>query len=167
MTVQLIVKIFGNQLVTSLPLISALRKGYDVVVRSLSHIRLSITPWTAALQAPLSSTVPWNLLQFISIESVMLSNHLILCCLLLLLLLIFASIKVFSNESGLHIRWPKYWNFSTSPSNKHSGLISSRIDWFALLSVQGTLKSLLQHHCSKASVLWCSVFFMAQLSHPS
>ena len=110
----------------------------------------SVTPWTAAHQASLSFTVNWGLLKFMSIESVMLSNHLILCHPLLLLPLIFASIRVFSNESGLHIRW----NFSTSPSNKYPGLISSRIDWFALLAVQGTLKSLLQHRSSEASVLW-------------
>ena len=101
-----------------------------------------------------------------STESVMPSNHLILCP-LLLLLSIFPSIRVFSNESALHIRWPKYWSFTfnISPSNEHPGLISSRMDWFDLLAVQGTLKSLLQHHSSKASILWCSVFFIVQLSH--
>ena len=103
-----------------------------------------------------------------SIELVMTSNHLILCHSLLLLSSIFPSIRVFSNESALHIRWPKYWSFSfnNSPSNEHSGLISSRMDWLNLLAVQGTLKSLLQHHNSKASILWCSAFFIVQLSHP-
>ena len=109
-----------------------------------------------------------SLLKFISIESVMPSNHLILCRPLLLLPSIFPGIRVFSNESALHIRWPKYWsfNFNISPSNEHSGLISFRMDWLDLLAVQGTLKSLLQHHSSKASILWCSVFFIVQLSHP-
>ena len=109
-----------------------------------------------------------SLLKLMSIESVMPANHLIFCHLLLLLPSIFPSIRVFSNESALHIRWSKYWSFSfsVSPSNEHSGLISIRIDWFDLLAVQGTLKSLLQHHSSKASVLWCSAFFMIQLSHP-
>ena len=103
-----------------------------------------------------------------SIESVMPSNHLILCCPLLLLPSIFPSIRVFSNESALQIRWPKYWSFSfnISPSNEHPGLISFRMDWLDLLAIQGTLKSLLQHHSSKASILWCSAFFMEQLSHP-
>ena len=103
-----------------------------------------------------------------SIESMMSSNHLILCCPLLLLPSIFPSIRVFSNESTLHMRWPKYWSFSLSisPSNEYSGLISFRIDWFDLLVVQGTLKSLLQHHSSKASILQCSTFFILQLSHP-
>ena len=107
-----------------------------------------------------------ELAQIMSIELVMPSNHLILCRPLLLLPSIFPSIKVFSNESVLHIRWPKYWSFSISPSNEYSRLISFRIDWFDLLSVQETLKSLLQHHNSKASVLQCSAFFMVQLSHP-
>ena len=109
-----------------------------------------------------------SLLKFISIESVMPSNHLILCRPLLLLPSIFPGIRVFSNESALHIRWPKYWsfNFNISPSNEHSGLISFRMDWLDLLAVQGTLQSLLQHHSSKASILWCSVFFIVQLSHP-
>ena len=107
-------------------------------------------------------------LKLTSIKSVMPSNNLNLCCPLLLLLSIFPSIRVFSNESVLHIRWPKYWsfNFSISPSNEYSGLISFRINWLDLLAVQGTLKSLLQHHSSKASILWCSVFFIVQLSHP-
>ena len=134
-------------------------------VQSLSHVQLFATPWTAACQAPLSSTVSQNLLRFMPIESVMLSNPLILWCPLLLLLSIFPSIRVFSNESVLHIRWPKCWNFSFSigPSNEYSGLISFRIDWFDLPAVKGTLKSLLQHCSSKASVLWLSAFFMVQL----
>ena len=137
-----------------------------VVIQSLSHVLLFVTPWTAALQDLLSSTGSPCLLKFTSIESVMLSNH--LCCPLLLPLSIFSRIKVFSNESALHCKWPKYWSFSFnfSPSNEYSGFISFRIDWFDLLSVQGTLKSLLQHHNSKALVLQCSAFFMVQLSHP-
>ena len=123
---------------------------------------------TAAHQALLSFTISWSLFRFMPTESVMLSNHLILCHPLLLLPSIFPSIRVFSNESVLRIRCPKYQSFSSSisPSNEYSGLIFFRIDWFYLLAVQGTLKSLLQHHSSKASVLQCSVFFMAQLSHP-
>ena len=122
---------------------------------------------TAAHQASLSITNFWGLLKLISIESVMPSNHFILCCPLLLPPSIFTSIRVFSNESVLRIRWPKYWSFSVSisPSNEYSELISPRIDWFDLLSVQGTLRSLLQHHSSKASILWCSAFLMVQLSH--
>ena len=108
----------------------------------------------------------WSLLKLMSTESVIPSNHLILCHPLLFLPSIFPSIRVFSNESTLHIRWPKYWSFHISPSNEYSGLISFRIGWFDLLAVQGTLKSLLQHHSSKASILWCSAFFMVQLSHP-
>ena len=124
-------------------------------------------PWTAACQASLSFTVSQSLPKLMSIESVMPSNHLILCR-LLLLPSIFPSIRGFSSESALHIRWPKYssFSFSISPSNEYSGLISFKIDWFDLLVVQGTLKSLLQHHSSKASILWCSAFFMVQLSHP-
>ena len=127
-----------------------------------------MTPWTAAHEASLSITNSWSLLKLISIESVMPSNHLILCCPLLLLPSVFPSIGVFSNESVLQIRWPKYWSFSfrISPSNEYSGLISFRIDWFYLLAVQGTLKSLLQHPSSKASVLQHSAFFIVQLSHP-
>ena len=118
-------------------------------------------------QASLSITNSWSLLKLMSIESVMPSNHLILCCPLLLLPSIFPSIRVFSNESLLHIRWPEYWSFSfkISPSNEHPGLISFRMDWLDLLAVQGTLKGLLQHHSSKASILWCSAFFIVQLSH--
>ena len=126
------------------------------------------TPWTAARQASLSITNAWSLLKLRSIESVMPSNHLILCQPLLLLPSIFPSIRVFSNESVLHIRWLKYWSFSfsISPSNEHLGLISFRMDWLDLLGVQGTLKSLLQHHSSKASILRRSAFFIIQLSHP-
>ena len=117
-------------------------------VQSLSHVQLFVTPWTAAHQASLSITNSWSLLKFMSIESVMPSNHLILCRPLLLLPSIFPSIRVFSNESALRMRWPKYWSFSFSinPSNEYSGLISFRMDWLDLLAVQGTLKSLLQHH---------------------
>ena len=127
-----------------------------------------MTPWTAACQASLSITNSWSLLKPMSIELVMPSNHLILCHPLLLLPSIFPSIRVFSNESALHIRWPKYWScsFNISPSNEHPGLISFRMDWLDLLAVQGTLKSLLQHHSSKVSILWCSAFFIVQLSHP-
>ena len=121
---------------------------------------------TAALQASLSSTIFCSLLQFMSIESVKLSHHLILCRPLLLLPSIFPSISIFSNESALHIRWPKDWSISFSPSNEYSELISFRIDWFDLLEVQGILKSLLQHHSLKASVLQHSVFFIVQLAHP-
>ena len=112
------------------------------------------------------SSVSWSFLKLMPIELVMLSNHLILCHLILLLPSIFHSIRVFSNELALHIRWPKYWNFSISPSNEYSVLISFRMDWFDLLAVQGTLKSLLQHHSSKVSILQCSAFFIVQLSHP-
>ena len=128
----------------------------------------SVTPWTTALQASLSFTVAQSLLKLMPIELLMPSSHLVLCCPLLLLPSIFPSIRVFSNESVLHFRWPKYWSFSfsMSPSNENPGLISLRIDWFDLLVVQGTLKSLLQYHSSKASILWCSAFFMVQLSHP-
>ena len=127
-----------------------------------------MTPWTAAHQASLSVTNSQSLLKCMSIESVMPSNHLILCRPLLLLPSIFPSIRVFSHESVLHTRWPKYWSFSfsISPSNEYSGLISFRINWLDLLTVQGTLKSLLQHHSSKASILWHSTFFIVQLSHP-
>ena len=128
----------------------------------------SAAPWTVACQAPLSSIISQSLLKFMFLELMMLFSHLILCHPLLLLPSIFPSIRVFSNESGLHIRWPKCcsFNFSISPSNEYSGLISFRIDWFDLLSVQGTLKSLLQHRSLKASILWHSAFLMDQLSHP-
>ena len=137
-------------------------------VQPNSLVRLFATPWTAVRQASLSITNSHSLLRRMSIESVMPSNHLILCRPLLLLPLILPSIRVFSNESVLHSRWPKYWSFtfSISPSNKYSGLISFRMDWLDLLAVQGTLKSLLQHCSSKASVLQCSAFFIVQLSHP-
>ena len=136
-------------------------------VQSLSHVRLFMTPWTASRQASLSITNTQSLLRLMSIESVMPSNHLILYCPLLLPPSIFPSISVFSNESVLRIRWPKYWSFSfsISRSNEYSRLISLRMDWLDLLAVQGTLKSLLQHHSSKASILWCSAFFIIQLSH--
>ena len=130
-------------------------------VQSLNRVRLFATPWIAAHQASLSKTTSRSSLRFMSIESVMPSNHLILCHPLSLLPSIFPSIRVFSNESALHMRWPKYWSFSfnISPSNEHLGLISFRIDWLDLLAVQETLKSLLQHHSSKASNLQCSAFF--------
>ena len=136
-------------------------------VQSLSHVGLFATPWTTVRQAFLSITNSQSSPKPMSIELVMPSHHLILYR-PLLLPSIFPSIKVFSNESTLCIRWPKYWSFSfkTSPTNEHPGLISFRMDWLDLLSVQGTLKSLLQHHSSKASILHCSVFFMVQLSHP-
>ena len=132
-------------------------------VQSLSHVRLSATPWTAARQASLSITNSRSLPRLMSIESMMPSNHLILCCPLLLLPSIFPSIRVFS---ALCIRWPKYWSFSfnISPSNEHPGLISFRVDWLDLLAVQGTLKSFLQHHSSKASILRCSAFNPLQYS---
>ena len=137
-------------------------------VQLLSHVLLFATPWTAAHQASLSLTNSQSLLKFTSIQSVMTYNHLVLCYPLLFLPSIFPRIRVFSNESILHTRWPKYWSFSfsISPSNEYSGLISFRIDWLDLLVVQGTLKSLLQHNSSKASILWCSALFMVQLSHP-
>ena len=137
-------------------------------IQSLSRVRLSAAPWNAAGQASLSITNSWSLLKLKSIESVMPSNHLILCRPLLLLLSIFPSIRVFSNESVLCIRWPKYWSFSfsISPSNEYSGLISLRTDWLDLLAVQGSLSSILQHHSLKASILWCSTFFIVQLPHP-
>ena len=143
--------------------------SWFVVVQSISCIWLFATAQTAACQASLSFTISQSLLKLVSIESVVLSNHLILCRPLLFLPSIFASIRVFSNESALHIRWPKYWSFSfsLSPSNEYSGLISFRIDWFDLLAVPWILKSLLQHHNLKASTLWCSAFFMVQLlCHP-
>ena len=137
-------------------------------VQSLSRVQLFATPWTAACQASLSFTISRSLLKLMSIELVMPSNHLILCHTLLLPLSIFPSIRVFSNESAFPIRWPNYWSpsFSISPSNEYSGLIAFRMDWLDLLAVQGTLKSLLQHHSSKPSILQCSAFFIVQLSHP-
>ena len=137
-------------------------------VQLLSHVWLFAIPWTAACMASLSITDSQSLLKLMSIESVMPSNHLILCHPLLLPPAIFPSMRVFSNESVLCIRWPKYWSFSSniSLSNEHSGLISFQIDWFDLLAVQETLKSLLQYHSSKVSILQHSAFFILQLSHP-
>ena len=134
-------------------------------VQLLSHVWLFVTPWTVTHQASLSITNSWSLPKPMSIELMMPSNHLIFCRPLLLLPSILSNIRVFSNESALRIRWPKYWsfNFNISPSNEHPGLISFRMDWLDLLAVQGTLKSLLQHHSSKASILMCSAFFIVQL----
>ena len=139
-----------------------------ISVQSLSCVQFIVTPWTAAYQASLSITNSWSSLKFMFTESVMSSNHLILCRLLFLLPSILPKIRVFSNESVLCIRWPKYWSFSLSinPSNEYSGLISFRMDWLDLLAGQGTLKSLLQHHSSKASTLQPSAFFIVQFSHP-
>ena len=137
-------------------------------VQLLSHVQLFVIPWIAAHQGSLSITNSWSLLKLMSVESVMPSNHLVLCLPLLLLPSVFHSIRVFSSESVLHIRWPKYWSFSLSISlsNEYSGLISFRMDWLDLLAVQGTLKRLLQHHNSKSSILWCPAFFIVLLSHP-
>ena len=131
-----------------------------------SCLELFVTPWTAAHLASLSFTISWSLLKLMSIELVMLSNHLILCHPLFFQPSLFPSTRVFSNESALQIRWPKYWsfNFNISPSSEYSGLISFRIDWLDLPAAKGTHKSLLQHHSSKASILWHSAFFMVQLS---
>ena len=138
-----------------------------VAVQSLSCVHLFATPWTATRQGSLSFAISWNLIELMSIESVMPFNHLILCCPLLLMYSLFPSIRVFSNESVLRIRWPKYWSFSfnISPSNEYSGLISFSMDWCDLLTVQGTLKGLPQHYSSKVSVLQCSAFFMVQLPY--
>ena len=135
-------------------------------VQWVSHVQLFVSPWTAARQASLSITNSWNLLKLMSIESVTPSNHLILCRPLLLLPSIFPSIRVFSTESVLHIRWPKYWHFSfsISPSSEYSGMIAFRMEWLDLLAVQGTLKSLLQHHSSKASVLQLSFLYDPSLT---
>ena len=147
-------------------------KEYEIYILSsvqlLSCVQLFAAPWIAAHQASLSITNSWSSSKLMCIESVMPSSHLILCCPLLLLPPVPSSIRVFSSESALCIRWPKYWSFSfsISPSNEHPGLVSFRMDWLHLLAVQGTLKSLLQHHSSKASILWCSAFFTVQLSHP-
>ena len=166
----LLILIFNNEFVNSVQL-----SGYKLSTALVSSVQCScsvmsdsVTPWTAAYQDSLSITNFWSLLKFMFIESVMPPNHLILCWPLPLLPSIFPSIRVFSNESGLHIRWPKYWSFSfnISPSNEYSGLISFRTDWLDLLAIQGTLKSLLQQHSSKASILWHSAFFIVQLSHP-
>ena len=131
-------------------------------VQSLSHVRLFAIPWTAAHQASLSFTNSQSVLKLMCIKSVMPSNHLILCCPLLPLTSVFPSLRVFSKKSARHIRWPKYWSFSfsISPSNEYSRWITFKIDWFGLLAVQGTFKSLLHHHSSKASILWCSAFFI-------
>ena len=138
-----------------------------IVVKLLSHVQFFVVSWTAACQASVSFTISWSLLKFMSIKSIMPSNHLILCR-PLLLPSVFPSIKAFSSMSVLHIRWPGYWSFSfsISPSNEYLGLISLSTDWFDLLAVQGTLKSLLQHHSSKASILWHSEFSVVQFSHP-
>ena len=135
-----------------------------MVVQSLSRVWLLEAPWTAAHQAPLSFTTAQSLLRFTPIELVMPSNHLILCCPLLLWPSVFPSIRGFSIKLALQIRWSNYWSFSISPSNEYSVLISFRTDWFDLLAVQGTLKSLVQHHILRASILWCLAFFMAQFS---
>ena len=138
------------------------------IVQLLRCVQLFVNPWTAALQASLSFTISQSLLRLMCIELVMPSDYLILCHPLLRLPSVFSSIRVFSNELAVCIRWPKYWSFSfsISPFNEYSGLISFKIDWFDLLSVQGTLKSLLQHHNLKISILWRSAFFMVQISHP-
>ena len=145
-------------------MITTICLGVVVVIQSLSCVQLFATSWTAARQASLSFTTFWSLFKLMSIQLVMRYNHLILCHPLLLLPSIFPSIRVFSNESALRIRWPKFWSvsLSISPSNEHPGLISFRMDWLDLLAVQGTLKSLLQHHSSKASILRSSVFCMFQ-----
>ena len=159
-------------LLTRLPCVQGLRWSSFLIlislssVQSLSRVRLFVTPWTAARQASLSINNFQSLLKLMSIESVMPSNHLILCRPLLLLPSIFPSTRVFSNESVLLIRWPKYWSFSISPSNEYSGLISFRMDWLDLLAVRGTPKSLLQHYSSQASILQRSALFTVQLSHP-
>ena len=146
-------------------MLSTVNKMYSV---QFTRVQLFATPWTTACQASLSITNSQSSPKPMSIKSVMPSNHLILCWPLLLLPPIFPGIRVFSNESALCIRWPKYWSFNLniSPSNEHPGLISFMMGWLDLLAVPGTLKSLLQHHCSKASVLRCSAFFIVQLSHP-
>ena len=136
-----------------------------IVVQSLSHVQLFATPWTAACQVSLSFTISQSWFRFMSTELMMLSNYLILSCFPFLLPSVFPRIRVFSNEFALHIRWPKYWHFSFSLSSEYSGLISFRVDWFDLLAVQGTLKSLLQHHSSKASILWHLAFFFLPLGY--
>ena len=146
----------------------SLETEFSLVQSSHCHVQLFATPWTVACQASLSITNFWNLFKLMSTESVIICNDLILCHPLLLPPSVFPSIIVFSSESVLHIRWPKYWSssFSIRPSNEYSGLISFRMDWLDLLAVQGTLKSILQQHSSKASILWLSAFFIAQLPHP-
>ena len=139
-----------------------------VVVQSLKCVLFFVTPWTTKHQGSLSFTISQNLLKFMSVESLIPSNRLVFCRPLLLLPSVFPSIRIFSSELALHLRWPKFWSFrfSISPSNGYSGLISFRVDWLDLFAVQGTLKSLLLHHSLKASILWCSAFFTVQLSHP-
>ena len=139
-----------------------------VIVQSSSHVQLFVTPWTAARQASLSLTISWSLPKFMFIASVMPSSHLTLWHSLLLLPSIFPSIRDFSNESSVCIRWPRYWSFSSSisPSSEYSGLISLKVDWFGLFAVQRTFRILLQHHSLKASILWHSAFFVVQLSQP-
>ena len=151
--------------VTGSQVSTILWKWFSSVSRSI--VSDSVTPWTAACQASLSITNSWSLPRLMSIESMMPSNHLILCHPLLLLPSIFPNIRIFSNESALRIRWPKYWSFSfsISPFNEYSRLFSFRMDWLDLVAVRVTLKSLLQHHSPKASILWCSAFFIVQLSH--
>ena len=146
---------------------TCLHVQFIVVFHFLSSVQLFVIPWTTAHEASLSFTISWTLLNLMSSESLMSSNHLILCCPLLLLPSIFPHIRVFSSESALRIRWPKYWsfNFRVILSSEHSGLISFRTDWLDLLAVQGTLKSLLQHHSLKEATFWYSAFFMVQLSH--
>ena len=152
-------------------LIGVIERFFNLIqfssVQSVNRVQLFVTPWTAEHQASLSITNSWSLLKLMSIKSVMPSNHLILCRPLLLPTSIFPNIRVFSSESVLYIRWPKYWSFSfnSSPSNEYSGLISFRMDWLDLPVVQGTLKSLLQHHSSKTSIIWYSAFIIVQLSH--
>ena len=145
-----------------------LQSQFSSVAQSCPHESLFVTSWTTAHQASLSITNSRSFLKLMSIESVLPSNHLILCFPLFFLPSIFPSIRVFSSESVLHTRWPKYWSlsFSISSSNEYSGLISFRMDWLDIFAVQGTLKSLLQHHSSKASILQCSAFFIVQLLHP-
>ena len=138
-----------------------------VAVQSLSHVPWLCNPMDCARQAPQTFTISWSLLKLMSLEWVLPSNHLILCSPLLFPTSIFPSIRLFSNESALHIRWPKNWSFSISPSNEYSGLISFRIDWFDLPAIQGTPKSLLQHYSLKVSILRYSAFFIVQLSHPT
>ena len=158
----------GEWISETFPYSSHPSKPSRLSVQLLSHVQLFAISWTAAHEASLSITNSWDLFKLMSIESVMLFNHLILCCPLLPPPSIFPSIKVFSSESVLYIRWPKYWSFSISisPSNEYSGLICFRVDWLDLLAVQGTLESLLQHHSSKASIFQHSVFLTVQLSHP-
>ena len=152
-------------------LIGVMERFFNLIqfssVQSVNCVQLFVTPWTAEHQTSLSITNSWSLLKLMSIKSVMPSNHLILCRPLLLATSIFPNIRVFSSESVLYIRWPKYWSFSfnSSPSNEYSGLISFRMDWLDLPVVQGTLKSLLQHHSSKTSIIWYSAFIIVQLSH--